>query len=245
MKPTIFFALSWLLIVFKVSGQSECPGCCQIIVSPVVPKPAAGDIVSVTCTTLTVKWKGSSGNQSYLVKGTYLDPFSNEKTETDSANNIACTSNQNCTATIPVVPGTVVKWTVQAVQVIDDKTFVSYPLRGNQEAHILTCEPSQVINSPTFIPSKSLLLNSEGGAKMYPNPVTSILTIDLKNSSEKVISKNDVIQIYDVKGNKVISKPSTPNNMRLNVNQLKNGIYIIQIENSQGKVVYKARFIKE
>lgn len=64
--------------------------------------------------------------------------------------------------------------------------------------------------------------------KVYPNPTTGIITIDLPdnfNSSYKV-------QVYSLSGSQMYTASISKSNNRMNLNKLKEGLYIIRIENN-------------
>ncbi|CAL2082749.1 PKD domain-containing protein [Tenacibaculum sp. 190524A02b] len=76
--------------------------------------------------------------------------------------------------------------------------------------------------------------------KMYPNPVSNELTLDLGEKTDDLS-----IKVFDVTGKLIkTSKSSSLNGvMKLNVGGFKNGVYILQINN--GKKIDKKVFIKE
>lgn len=238
MKTFLILSLSLLAFANKAFSQGMCSNNNKVV-SPVVPKPTEGAVVSATCFTLVVQWKSSS-DKSYEVIGSYLDPATNQKTETTPVTNSYCDDDANCSATIPVVAGTIVNWTVQAVDVIKGRTFYSYPFRSAEGYLIPTCESSNIVRSTA---RKDKAVASKIADKMkgelYPNPVQSILNIKFNSNSNK-----NQIKVFDVNGRIVITKQATPGVMQLNVNHLRSGLYIIRIENSNGKPLYTARFIK-
>ena len=77
-------------------------------------------------------------------------------------------------------------------------------------------------------------VNSSLNIKLYPNPVQSILNIEIEENQVQEV------HIYDMSGRMIISE----NNSRsINVNMLKPGVYHIQIHTEQG--LLSKRFIKE
>ncbi len=106
------FCLLLFLHLFN-SDTSSQGFCTNVVISPSVTPPSQASIVNSTCSTLVVKWQGSP-NQTYCVSATY---FNTEKNKTDTAvgTNITCDGSQSCTATIPVISGTHVIWSVQAI----------------------------------------------------------------------------------------------------------------------------------
>lgn len=137
MKSILFLSLG-LLVFSTTSSQDICPP--SKGPSPVVPKPTEASLVTVTCSSLVVKWKGNA-NQTYEVKGTY----NNGGTITITmGTNITCDGSLNCTATIPVVPGTMVTWSIETINDINGRTLHSYPVIGVLENPIPACTGSGV-----------------------------------------------------------------------------------------------------
>ncbi|MEJ7676807.1 MAG: hypothetical protein WKG06_02795 [Segetibacter sp.] len=108
MKPFLFISLSLLLTSKNAFTQGACSNI--KIETPVVSKPAAGSIVSATCSALVVKWKGNA-DQTYVVQATHYNSSTN-KTDIAVGTKVTCDNSQNCTATIPVTIGTKVSWSV-------------------------------------------------------------------------------------------------------------------------------------
>ncbi len=81
----------------------------------------------------------------------------------------------------------------------------------------------------------SLQISNVKFVSLHPNPVKSILTINLK------IDNNTSIEIYDVLGKKVLSE-MIQTTKSINVQSLKTGVYIIKI--SQGNSSITKRLIK-
>ena len=79
---------------------------------------------------------------------------------------------------------------------------------------------------------------SKEGIIFYPNPTNSYLNIEQSGQSYKASS----IKIYDCNGRLVLSQISENNTTKININELKSGIYFIRI--SDGKNVLSKKFIK-
>ncbi|GAA4238425.1 hypothetical protein GCM10022291_28850 [Postechiella marina] len=75
--------------------------------------------------------------------------------------------------------------------------------------------------------------NEALGVKLYPNPTSSQLNIDLKSQFKNAV-------IYSVLGNKVLQTSSKS----INTSKLTNGVYLIKIEDKNGNISTK-RFIKQ
>lgn len=66
------------------------------------------------------------------------------------------------------------------------------------------------------------------GLKIFPNPTTDILLIDfgINNNSYNIIS------IYDIQGQKLMTKQTTLNSISVDVSDYKTGLYILLINNT-------------
>src|SRR5829696_2247812 len=100
----LLIALCSIISVSHASGQGSCTTSNIKIETPAVTKPTEGSVVSATCSTLVVQWKGSTG-QTYEVKGTYKDLATSEIKQTAAATNLSCNASYVCNATIPVSAG--------------------------------------------------------------------------------------------------------------------------------------------
>jgi len=80
--------------------------------------------------------------------------------------------------------------------------------------------------------------SSDSAIKIYPNPVTDILTIYLGDSPDK-----KVITITDLTGRKLQSKEESGNEAQLNVAELYAGTYVISVKSQN--TIYALRFIKK
>jgi len=72
---------------------------------------------------------------------------------------------------------------------------------------------------------------AENSVKVYPNPVIDVLNVDILN-----LADNQLVEIYDLTGKKILNKKLTGNT--IDVNSLLSGIYILKIGS------YKTKFIK-
>ena len=83
--------------------------------------------------------------------------------------------------------------------------------------------------------TNNFTLNSEKSTlQIFPNPTKNIIYIKNKSEIEK-------IKIFDYLGKEVLTQ--TQNNNEINIENLSNGIYLIEIHSENGKVYRK--FIKE
>ncbi|WP_158638438.1 reprolysin-like metallopeptidase [Panacibacter ginsenosidivorans] len=76
--------------------------------------------------------------------------------------------------------------------------------------------------------------------KIYPNPVTSTLYINLPSSSLQ-----HEIKVYDVNGKVVAMQKATQQLVQINLSRIVAGVYYVKVINSNGKEVYASSFIKQ
>jgi len=243
--------LTSLSILFLISNTFSQGACSNIkIESPVVSKPTEGNIVSATCYEFIVQWKGRA-DQTYIVRGSYKDPATNSTNELPPAINITCDNAFTCTATIPVTGGTLVSWNVQAMGIINDRSFYSYLFRGEQDYAVPGCVAAPIANPANVNAEKALLRNNDKmpdndkmKVEVYPNPVRTTLNVNL-NSVAKTNAGKVIIRIFDVNGKTVLVRQAALGNVQINVSRLSNGTYFINVQDGKGKVLHKAKFIKE
>ncbi len=96
--------------------------------------------------------------------------------------------------------------------------------------------------STTFQPSTVGIneLDNSLVSSIFPNPAKDILTINLKS-----IDAAKTIQIIDLLGKKLINQNIDNERTNLNVAQLNQGVYIVQVLDAKGKVMATSRCIKE
>lgn len=128
MKRLFLLSIGCFILMGQAFPQGPCAN--VKVETPAVPKPTNGNIISATCSSMVVSWQGSA-HQTYVARATWFNTATN-KTDTAVATNIICDVSFNCTATIPVIAGTNISWSVQATAIIDDRTFYSYPFRGDR-----------------------------------------------------------------------------------------------------------------
>jgi len=189
---------------------------------------------------LIVKWQGSA-NQTYVVKATHYNASTNN-TDTVVADYVLCDNSQNCTTSIPVIANTKVSWTVQASEVIDKRTFYSYPFRGDQDYLIPACATPIAKKAAPQSPSNELAVKNK--LVVFPNPVTGELTFNWSGEYNGAAS----ISIVDGSGKEIrqisIKKDQTMYSNQMQVRSLRAGIYYLNIRTSKGELV-TTRFVKE
>lgn len=78
------------------------------------------------------------------------------------------------------------------------------------------------------------LLRSDKSIHIYPNPVENTLNVEILNS----ISDHSKIEVFDILGQKIISRPFNNNSFSLDVGFLESGHYFVRIE-SDSKSYYQ------
>ena len=74
--------------------------------------------------------------------------------------------------------------------------------------------------------------------KVFPNPVRDILNISTQQSKLKV-------QLYDMQGKLILHKNiNVNNNYELNITDIVTGNYILNIRDSNDKIIYTSKVIK-
>ena len=81
------------------------------------------------------------------------------------------------------------------------------------------------------------ILSDKTTATIYPNPVKDIMKVDVKNADISFI------EIYNLTGNRVLTKKVDQGTTNLDVSSLPQGIYIVSFKGSGG--TYNRKFIKK
>ena len=120
----------------------------------------------------------------------------------------------------------------------DGKLVVAGPSSGKFAVARYNLDAAMLSNDVDNI-SSNIKSDHSTDLKIYPNPVQSVLNIDFK--SESVSTRT--INICDINGKLVITK-SVSGNTQIDVKQLTAGIYVIKINDENGKELYNGKFIK-
>lgn len=225
MKSIFLFSISLLLAASNVFSQ--CQGPQLKITSPICTKPTNAKVNSLSCTELRVQWQGSS-DQTYEVNATIKNPVTG-KTETFTTTETTCDVEGNCTASIPVLAGTKVTWSVQAICINEGRTFYSYQLRGGKEVTIPNCELNEEANSIT---------------NLFPNPTTGSISVEYLSSN----TGNVQFIVYDLMGKAVFTQSEKAaqgmsGTYKFNMPNLPSGIYMLEARN--GDDVSQKKFVIE
>lgn len=98
----------------------------------------------------------------------------------------------------------------------------------------ISIDPDAVVSNEEVLTSNAIVV--------FPNPAQDVVTIQLKNTFEAI----DNLRLYNVLGEEIAPKITTPlqSNMQLNVNDLSEGIYIIQLDIDEQTVSQKISVVK-
>jgi pectin methylesterase-like acyl-CoA thioesterase len=79
----------------------------------------------------------------------------------------------------------------------------------------------------------------EKGFKLYPNPVTNLVSIELGNEN----TSDTIIQLFDIEGKLITNENFQGATHILNMDNLHSGLYMVKVSNANGNVV--KRIIKQ
>ena len=85
-------------------------------------------------------------------------------------------------------------------------------------------------------PPLSLEENVLSGLKIYPNPTTGIVNIDLGTAS---LDNKSIVKLYDIQGRIISTKEMNSSVDNINISNLSDGVYLITIENGASKTTKK------
>ncbi len=91
------------------------------------------------------------------------------------------------------------------------------------------------------IPANTFFDDPEPVLVVYPNPFKDVITIEAENSPRDL-----VVEIFSMEGRRIYQSTENPlNSISLNVSNLKNGLYIMRIIDSDGKMIFNRRILKQ
>jgi hypothetical protein len=218
-----FLSIIQLLALSSSIFCQQCPPFALKIQSPLCDTPQ--DIKSVTtCVSAKLNWKGNK-DQRYIVQAIVTDDAANTLSDTKAAD-YSCNENGNCSATIAVKENERVNWNVQAVCNMNGAIIYSPVVQGT-EVVIPSCRLIAGNN-------EDINKNNSGNLKVYPNPTTGYLTVELGSK----VKTNIKFTVVDVNGKKVFDRfgnvvSSINNNFQLDLHALSSGTYILEVRNGQ------------
>lgn len=136
--------------------------------------------------------------------------------------------------------------------IVNTWQFVNLIKLGEVDSLIFKLSSSDVgmfgMNTPAFFcidnlttqPVMGIATADKAILKVYPNPVSEILTIDL---SDQIIDENSMLEVVDVSGRKLQQLTISSSVSHLPVSTYQSGIYFISLKTHDA--IIKAKFIKE
>lgn len=115
--------------------------------------------------------------------------------------------------------------------------FAFIALAGNGEQGDIAIDNILVQDSTTSLPE----IKNGSSLKLYPNPTNGVLFLDLDD--RQIVEQNAVVNIYSIHGQIVHTEHINAQQMRFNVNHLESGVYILEVNTTEG--VLRQRFILE
>lgn len=85
-------------------------------------------------------------------------------------------------------------------------------------------------------------IQPEGQLEIAPNPVSSEIKIELK---ESIITYPVKAEVYDLKGSLITLNPFNSATININVSNLQSGTYLLKIKDASGKFNKSGKFIKQ
>jgi hypothetical protein len=235
MKSRSLLLLGLLTFAAPARSQHVCP--CSNVQTPAVPSPTNARLVSASCSSLNISWKGSPG-AAFEVRVSYVDPRTHVRRDMDPITDVRSDGDQSYSVSIPVSAGSKVSWAIHAVEVKGGRTFYSYPLRGGQDYPIPVC-PSGPEKNGALSTGNNFKANGSN-LIAYPNPVHTILNIAFNKPASGIL-----IRVFDVNGRTVLAQQAGSDNLKINVSSLNAGSYLAVLEETGGQALYTVRFVKE
>jgi Secretion system C-terminal sorting domain/Fibronectin type III domain len=82
--------------------------------------------------------------------------------------------------------------------------------------------------------------------KLYPNPVQELLTIELnEDDSNRVFNSQNSIVVIDTNGNTVLEQKSKSATTTIDVQKLKEGMYLLKVISKDGQLLHTQKFVKQ
>lgn len=111
--------------------------------------------------------------------------------------------------------------------------LINFDIFDNNKAKIKSVIKAELITSDPFA------FNTNDIIKIYPNPFLSELNINFKQSDFDNVN----VSIYNTSGQKIYSAKSNGDNLRLNLDNINSGVYILVIQSNSN--VIKKKIIKK
>jgi len=155
--------------------------------------------------------------------------------------NVNCTMDDSgiavaCGTTVPALTGSVIpSQTLTALNgLIADGTWtltVDDPYNGDggtiNSVKLIICS----IQLPLSIEDTTF-----SNLKIYPNPTTGFVNIDLGNQN---LESNSIVKLFDIQGRMILTKEMKTAIDNVNISNLSDGVYLITIENGSSRTTKK------
>jgi hypothetical protein len=118
----------------------------------------------------------------------------------------------------------------------NNMAWIEYnPIDGSDNLYMadITTLPEMTLNV-----NKNIISNIN--IKVYPNPVSDKLKIDIQNVNNL---KSTIISVYDTQGKLLLQQTITKQQTELNISEFAKGIYVVKVNNDKNTMVSK--FVKE
>ena len=120
--------------------------------------------------------------------------------------------------------------------VVSPPASTSFIVSGTSGSSV--CPVTTQVVSVTVLPCTGIRENMKSGLRVYPNPLTSILTVETQTDAE--------LQLYDISGQQVIKESLLTGVHHINTGTLPGGVYFLHIRTlSETKVVKLFKYSME
>jgi len=145
--------------------------------------------------------------------------------------------------TLPIFPPT---WTIFQTAIDTVTTYSWLTKEGKLPIAEMTFD--SLGNANVFIwstmPGANLFENNKSKIKLYPNPVSDVLTVSISN--QFVISASSLI-VRDVLGKQITKINLSSKNseiIEIDTKKFKCGVYVLSLLSNNGSIMYRAKFLK-
>jgi hypothetical protein len=141
-----------------------------------------------------------------------------------------------CGTTVPALTGSVIpSQTLTALNgLIADGTWtltVDDPYNG--DGGTINSVKLQICNIQVPLATEDTTFSN---LKIYPNPTTGFVNIDLGNQN---LESNSIVKLFDIQGRMILTKEMKTAIDNVNISNLSDGVYLITIENGSSRTTKK------
>jgi hypothetical protein len=119
---------------------------------------------------------------------------------------------------------------------IDDPTAGDYTITVTHKGTLVDNKQDFSLIVTGISTPLSIEENVLSGLKIYPNPTTGIVNIDLGNAN---LDNKSIVKLYDIQGRNISTKEMNSSVDNINISNLSDGVYLITIENGSSKTTKK------